>query len=219
VAPNPLTARLNPRLARVRYALPRSAECVALTFDDGPDPVYTPAVLDVLHDLHAPGTFFLVGARAEAYPDLVRRIIGEGHAVGSHTYTHVCLDSSPSRMVHADVERGRRAVEEAAERPVACFRPPRGRFGARGAYLMRRLGLRPWLWSVDTQDWRPDATAEGISAAAGRLEPGDVVLLHDSLADADASPAAIDRSQTIAALPHIVEGMRRKGLQPVRLPG
>lgn len=188
-----------------------SGQAVALTFDDGPRPGSTEWVLDLLADLGVPATFFCVGANAVRYPALVRRIHEEGHAVGSHSLTHPDPQVTPLRALAADYAQGRVAVSDALGQQVDLFRPPRGYLDLRRAAQLRRAGLRPWLWNVDPRDWHPDAERGAIAAVAGRAEAGDVVLLHDWV-EQPWAPAALDRTETIEALPLVVAAVRRRGL-------
>lgn len=213
-----VAARAVPLLAGARYRV--GAGELALTFDDGPDPVFTPQVLDALAAAGggASATFFVVGRHAAEHPALVRRIVDEGHAIGSHSDTHARLDELSGDAVAAELRAGRAAVEALAGTPVTLFRPPRGHLDRRGAVAMRRAGLRPWLWTVDPQDWRPGSTTSAIVDAVGRAAGGDVVLLHDRVAGDDSPSGAEDRSATVAAVPLIVEAARARGLTLVTLP-
>ena len=170
-----------------------------LTFDDGPDPRYTPLVLDALGELGVTATFFCVGRRALAWPELVRRIAAEGHAVGSHTMTHPDLSTLDPLEAIGNVRRGRRAVEKALGAPVRRFRAPFGKLGPPGKIALAACRLEHEGWDVDPEDWRPDATAEAIAGILRSAGPDDVVLLHDG-AESPVDPRSLDRSQTIGAL-------------------
>lgn len=209
-----LTARGLHAAAGVHHRIPGPG--VAFTFDDGPDPIYTPQVLDVLRDLNAVATFFVVGASAAAHPQLIRRMIDEGHAIGSHTTSHTDLWTLTTAQVHEEVRSGHQTLEEVAGRRTDLFRPPKGHVDLRVVRAARRCGLRPWLWTIDPTDWAPETTADDITAAV-RPGAGDVVLLHDGMYGAVA-PSAVDRSQTVAALPALVEDIRGRGLDLVTIP-
>src|SRR3954471_19659195 len=146
---------------RLRVA---AAGSFALTFDDGPDERFTPQVLDVLAAHGAIATFFVVGASARRHPELIRRIVAEGHGLGSHTWSHPELDGLPTARLLAECARGRLAVQRIAGTRVRAYRPPKGHWDARGAAVARALSLQPWLWTLDPSDWRADATADGILA-------------------------------------------------------
>jgi peptidoglycan/xylan/chitin deacetylase (PgdA/CDA1 family) len=188
----------------------------ALTFDDGPDPEFTPRVLDVLAAHGVPATFFLVGRRVRRHPQLVRRMLADGHAVGSHTYAHTHGPEVSWPVLARDVWHGRRALEEVAGRSVEAFRPPMGYYAGRMALAARVSGLRSWLWTVDPTDWEPGRTARAILDAVGPLAGGDVVRLHDGI-ESPLAPEAEDRSATVSALPEIISRAREEGLRLVPL--
>jgi peptidoglycan-N-acetylglucosamine deacetylase len=191
---------------------------VALTFDDGPDPVFTPQVLDVLAGSGVRATFFVVGKRAERHPEFVRRMVVEGHAVGSHSFSHREAGMLSWLELLRDYRAGRRAVERVLGERVRLFRPPKGHYSGRSAIAVRLLGLRPWLWTIDAEDWRPGATPDDLLAHTQAVGPGDVVLLHDAI-ELPLAPEAEDRSATVAALPRLIELVRRRNLECVSLAG
>lgn len=193
-----------------------SPDAVALTFDDGPDPVHTPRVLDELARLAIPATFFVVGRRADAHPALIRRMVDEGHAVGSHSFSHPEPWRLPLHALTDDYARGRASVERAAGRTIELFRPPKGFVDPVGAVAMTRLGVRPWLWTIDPEDWEPDTAAGSIVAGVHDLGGGDVVLLHDGI-EAPLAPGALDRRATGEALAGISAIARERSLRFVAL--
>lgn len=184
---------------------------VALTFDDGPDPVFTPQVLDVLGEHGVPGTFFFVGALADEHPDLVRRAVDEGHAVGSHTQTHPDLGPLDHATLCRQIDDGRGAVSKAGGRRTDLFRPCKGHVDWTVARALRSTGVEAWLWTKEPRDWHPDTTADQIVARLARLRDGDVVLLHDGL-EQPLDARASDRSATVAALPAVIESARAGGV-------
>lgn len=192
---------------RMRCRARRAGRRVALTFDDGPDPQRTPAVLDLLARQGVRATFFVVGARAEAHPELVRRMVAEGHVVGNHSYTHSWR--FPLRSLGRTVEELRRTGEvlhRITGRQPRLFRPPFGVTNPTIARAGRRLGLDPVGWSIrslDTMGQSPERVAARILR---RLHPGAVILLHDRCAG----------SERLVGL--LVEGLRSRGLEPVTLP-
>jgi len=184
---------------------------VALTFDDGPHPEGTPAVLEALGDTVA--TFFLVGEQVERRPELVARIAAAGHEIGVHCDRHRNLLRIGRRGVHDDLERATGLIADAAGREPALYRPPYGILNAAALDEARARGWRTLLWSRWGKDWRRRATAESIVRSIGPLHPGDVVLLHD----ADYYSAAESWRRTVAAVPRVVESLRRSRLE-ARLP-
>lgn len=207
-----IEGRLAGRLCRPRTHLEPVRRDVALTFDDGPDPHWTPRLLDALAAQGARATFFLVGERAARHPALVQRMVQEGHAVGSHSLRHELLLTLPAAALREAVVGGREAVEQAAGQACPLFRPPRGHLGLPVARLARRHALVVWMWSVEPGDWRPEATTDGVLAACVTAGPGDVVLLHDAIAGTDAPAASQDRSSTVAAVPTLVRRLADRGL-------
>jgi peptidoglycan-N-acetylglucosamine deacetylase len=186
---------------------------VALTFDDGPDPDCTPAVLDALAAAGARGVFFLVGEQVEAHPELARRVADDGHAVALHGFRHVEHDELGAE-VRADLERGAAAVVDATGVQPRLYRPPYGRFTEESYGAVGELGLAPVYWSGWGADWEP-IPAERIADLAIRdLAPGTILLLHDSPRYATRPSAA----PTAESLPAILAAMRERGLEPVTVP-
>jgi peptidoglycan/xylan/chitin deacetylase (PgdA/CDA1 family) len=182
---------------------------VALTFDDGPHPRGTPAVLEALREAGAAATFFLVGEQVERRPALVAEIVAAGHRVELHSHRHHTQLRMSGRQVAADGERARTAIEEAGGQAITAYRPPNGIFSAGGLRAVRRRGWRPLLWSRWGRDWERRATADSIARRSGAgLRAGDVVLLHD--ADFYSAPDCWVR--TVAALPAILEALEAGGL-------
>jgi peptidoglycan/xylan/chitin deacetylase (PgdA/CDA1 family) len=206
-----------PTVARVRRSVAGDSPSVALTFDDGPDAVFTPQVLDILAELSVPATFFLVGERATKMIPLVRRMIDEGHQIGSHSMTHPDPWKLSLPALAREYRTGQRTLEKISGRPVSLFRPPQGALNLQQAVVIRMLGLFPWLWNRDPKDWVSGITTEGIVTSLVEPAPGDVILLHDAIAS-PSGPDSRDRSATVAALPQIIERVRNHGLDFVVLP-
>jgi peptidoglycan/xylan/chitin deacetylase (PgdA/CDA1 family) len=135
---------------------------IALTFDDGPNPAWTPRLLDVLANYAVHATFFMVGSHAVAEPALVRRIVAAGHLIGNHTWSHPNLALTRSSRVEQELVRTSDALQQISGKPVRFFRPP---FGARRPVVLRaarHLGLTPVLWNAMTNDWA-DPSADSIA--------------------------------------------------------
>jgi peptidoglycan/xylan/chitin deacetylase (PgdA/CDA1 family) len=182
---------------------------IALTFDDGPHPEGTPAVLDVLRDAGATATFFLIGEQVERRPALAAEIAAAGHEIALHGYRHTLLLRRTRRALEDDLDRALDAIADATGRVPRCYRPPYGVFSAAGLALARRRGWMPLLWSRWGRDWERRATPEAIARrATDGLEPGDVVLLHD----ADYYSASGSWRRTAAALPSIVDAVAARGV-------
>jgi len=187
---------------------PHEGKRVSLTFDDGPAERFTEQVLDILREHQVPATFFVCGRNVEKHPDLLRRIVAEGHGVGNHTYSHLFVYFKPRRRIAEEIDRTQAIIEKVAGFRPNIFRPP---YGARWFGLVPTLlerGMHLILWSAAGYDWKKDV--QGITAAALReLKPGAVILLHDGRETRP--PAEIDRSRTVLALPAIIAGVRQQG--------
>jgi peptidoglycan/xylan/chitin deacetylase (PgdA/CDA1 family) len=207
---SPATAVVLPAAARA-FGIPTTVEGagVLLTFDDGPHPEGTPAVLDELDRLGASAVFFVSGEQVERYPELVKEIAAAGHDLGLHGFRHQARRQWSRGLLVDDTRRALDAVSAAGGIEPILYRPPRGVFSRAGLRLIRDLGLRPLLWSKWGRDWERGATPETIAdrATAG-LEGGDVVLLHD----ADHYSAPGSWRATTAALGPIAERIATLGL-------
>ncbi len=192
---------------------PAGSRGVAITFDDGPDPATTPAVLDALDAVGAKATFFVIGKKAEAHPAVVREILRRGHAVGLHSYAHDRLFSLRSeRAVRADLERGIAALAAVTGVVPRLFRPPIGHTNPTIARVVDELDLVVVGWSVSARDGTRAARAPAVVArVASRLTGGDIVLMHDAAERGDHAPTAAE------TLPAIVEAARENRLDVVPL--
>jgi peptidoglycan-N-acetylglucosamine deacetylase len=177
---------------------------VYLTFDDGPDPRWTPMVLDLLDRHGAVATFFVVGRPARAWPDLLRQAVRSGHAVQNHTMTHPRLTSLSASGVAAELGDADRAVRDAIGMGTTCFRPPYGATNSQVASVGAGLGLEQVMWTIDTSDYKRPGAAAIANKVLGDLRPGANVLFHDG---------GGDRSQTVDALGMILPELARRGYQ------
>ncbi len=194
---------------------------VALTFDDGPDPVGTRLVLRLLEEHGAQATFFVVGKKAERHPDLLREIVKAGHTLGVHSYRHERLYSLlPPERVREDIERTRQIIfEHTGVRPV-WFRPPVGQMSPRTALGVERAGVMTIGWGVRALDGLKRAQDDDCYRRVERgLRSGAIVLLHDAW-ERDAIDAALGTSGCpagVRVLPQILQACRDKGLAPVSI--
>jgi len=179
---------------------------VALTFDAGSGAGPTPAILDALEAAGVHSTFFLTGGFADSYPDVVMRIVREGHELGNHSYTHPNFTTITPEEVRSQVERTEaRVLELTGVSTKPYFRFP---YGAGGEALVRQvneLGYLGVFWTLDTLDWETDATPESVIERASRAGPGTIVLMH------------CGSQQGAVALPAVIENLRAAGYEPVTL--
>jgi peptidoglycan-N-acetylglucosamine deacetylase len=186
---------------------------VALTFDDGPHPQGTEAVLDVLRDRHATAAFFLVGEQVERLPGLAAEIAAEGHEIAIHCRRHRNLLRLTPAQVRDDLDRAAETISKATGAVPAVHRPPYGIYSGPSLSIVRRR-WRPLLWSRWGRDWSARASARSITEEVTRdVSDGDVLLLHDS----DAYSVEGSWRQTVAALPGILDELGRRRLNVTRL--
>ncbi|HEX5193175.1 MAG TPA: polysaccharide deacetylase family protein [Solirubrobacteraceae bacterium] len=209
-----LLAPVNRRAAAaagLAQTLPHAAG-VALTFDDGPHPEGTPAILELLARHAARATFFVVGEQVRRRPQLIARAHDEGHRIALHGDRHeLQLRRTPSALRN-DLRRGTAAIEDAIGAPATWHRPPYGIYAPRGLQAVRQAGLEPLLWSRWGKDWRRLTTPARIAARATRaLLPGDVILLHD----ADFYNARGSHRRTAVALEIILTELAARKLDTV----
>jgi peptidoglycan/xylan/chitin deacetylase (PgdA/CDA1 family) len=185
---------------------------VALTFDDGPHPDGTPAVLDLLDQAGAKATFFMVGEQVERRPQLAAEVAARGHVVALHANRHRLQMRMTARHVRADIERGFAAITAATGFAPLLHRPPYGVYSPAGLRTVRERGLEPLLWSQWGKDWRKHTTPQRIATRATKtLAPGDVILLHD--ADFYSAPGSHER--TVEALKLIITELKQREIGTV----
>jgi len=179
---------------------------ICLSFDDGPDPRYTPEVLQILREFQVPAVFFLVGAKAERWPGLVKRIEAEGHQIGCHTYHHRhAYLLSPWKSV-ATISQGRQAIEKITGKTLRWFRPPWGALNLFQYVFLKQFGLRTVLWNANARDWKKKTGAAGIlKRLEKKVKPNSIIVLHDSGGENGAP------ENMVAALPGIIKWLQSNG--------
>ncbi|WP_229370738.1 polysaccharide deacetylase family protein [Umezawaea beigongshangensis] len=192
-------------MAPAATAAPRDAAAcngyVALTYDDGPNPSSTPALLNALQAAGAKATFFTLGSREQQYPDLLRRINQAGMTVGNHTWSHPHLTQLGTSQVQQEISSTQQITQQIIGRSPTLFRPPYGETNGTVQNIARSQGLAQVLWSVDSQDWN-NASTDQIVAAAARAQAGGVVLMHDGY------------TTTVNAVSRIVRDLAARNLCP-----
>ncbi len=152
---------------------------IALTFDDGPHPRYTPRILEILKEYGIKATFFVVGVNAENYPDAMESVIKNGHEIGNHTYSHPHVSCLDSTHLKNEVEHCESAIYGLTDHKTKLFRPPEGLIDADVRRVLRSLDYKVILWDIDTLDWAhtpPNTIAENV---INNINSGDIILMHD----------------------------------------
>jgi peptidoglycan-N-acetylglucosamine deacetylase len=172
---------------------------IAITFDDGPHPAYTPRILDILKRYDANATFFLVGEMAEKYPDLVRAEVAAGHSLGNHTYHHVNLTKIPEEYVATEIKACGEVLRSITGRAPHLFRPPGGDYNAAVAATAAALGYTMVLWTDDPADYASPGEKVIETRLLSRIGSGGIVLIHDGI------------QQTVDVLPQILSVLKKRG--------
>ncbi len=189
---------------RFLYTGNRYLSEIALTFDDGPNPDYTPQVLAILQKYRVKATFFCIGRQVAQYPDLVRQEYADGNLVGNHTWSHPNLALLSSSDIEAQINLTADAIQQATGVRPALFRPPYGIVNTVVLAKTNLLGLTTIIWNNEARDWSTPGTSVIVSRVLRLAGDGAIILLHDG---------GGDRSQTIAALPTIITTLRSSGFQ------
>ena len=197
------------------YRLPGADNVVSLTFDDGPNPQATPAILDALRREKVPATFFILGRHADRWPSLVRRIADDGHQLGNHGYWHRKLHRRGPAYVRDDLTRGTDAIAAASggTRP-RHFRAPHGFRSPWVTSIARTLGQRTVGWSLGVWDSARPGAGEIVRRSVAGMQAGSILLLHDG----DGYDPEGNRLQTAEAVPLIIDGLRARGFRFATLP-
>lgn len=209
---NPLAKRMNnpstmptvpPAGAKIGYSQVNITEkVVAMTFDDGPHPTLTPKLLDILKARNIKCTFFVIGRSAKTYPNIIRRMIAEGHEVANHTWTHASLTSRSDAQIRTELQQSEDALVAAANYRPHLIRPPYGAINTRIKQLMfSEFGYSTIMWSVDPQDWRRPGVSVVTSRLVNGAHPGAIMLAHDI------------HPPTIEAMPAMFDQLLAKGYQ------
>jgi peptidoglycan-N-acetylglucosamine deacetylase len=181
---------------------------VCLTFDDGPDPRSTPLILDILKEAGFKATFFVLGRNAEKHPELIQRMLDEGHELGEHGYAHVNALASAPWSTWKDLSKGGRMLDDfRAPTRNRCLRPPYGKLNPASLLYIWSAGKRMIMWDIDPMDYRQQTSEEIAASVTQQMSAGCVVLMHDGRANNGSDP-----SITVGALKLIVQAMQEKGL-------
>lgn len=183
---------------------------VALTFDDGPDPVYTPEILDILKEKDVLATFFLIGKNVNS-TEIAQRMVEEGHSIGNHTHSHKSLIPLSAKSTYKEIKNAETAIEEATGIRPTLFRPPRGVYSGYARELLKEERYTLVLWDLSAVDWAELAPKKIVDNVVNKVKPGSIILLHDS-GDLITYRGG-NRHSTVKALPEIIDKLRIQGYE------
>jgi len=180
---------------------------IALTFDDGPDPIYTERILDVLKEKGVKATFFLVGNKIKQNPSVAERMFAEGHCLANHTYTHIDLKKKSFKDAYSEIQQTEQLIVDVCGRSSKLFRPPWGHITSSEREALNRYGYEIVLWDLNSRDYMPKITVNEIVANVMKNIGGNkIILFHDSDFLGKAS-----RQNTVLALPQIIDFLKASG--------
>ncbi|MBP1157103.1 MULTISPECIES: polysaccharide deacetylase family protein [unclassified Paenibacillus] len=185
---------------------------VALTFDDSPDTQFTPQVLDVLKQYNVRATFFLIGSQAEKYPEIVKRIVREGHVIGNHSYDHKLFTKLTDEKFKAQVLQTQKTLKSLIGYTPRLIRPPYGEISENQLLWASQQGFRIVNWNVDSQDWKQIKRDQVTNNILNHVKTGSIVLQHTG-----GGPGQ-NLSGTVEALPTVIQTLQSRGYKLVTLP-
>jgi peptidoglycan-N-acetylglucosamine deacetylase len=201
-SPSPEAAQPTAEKPATWFSVHVNGPYIAMTFDDGPSPATTPRLLDILKQRNIKATFFMIGQNAERNPEIVKRILAEGHEIGNHSWTHPQLSKLPDQRVTEEITKTQDAIKNACGYTPVLLRPPYGAITSRQKdWIEKQFGLSIIMWSVDPFDWkRPGASVIEQRILAG-ARPGAIILSHDI------------HQQTVDAMPATLDALAQKGFK------
>lgn len=190
-------------------------KAVALTFDDGPSPAWTPLILDELKKAGVKATFFMLGEHVREYPEVARRVVAEGHDIGNHTYDHHVLLYYKKSELEKEITEADKVIKEVTGKTTRYFRPPKAWLTGREKKKIRELGYTVVLWSLNSKDWVTFDDKYMIKYILRNVQPGDIILFHDS--GGALRTEGGDRHETVLAVKRLIERLRDRGYSFVTL--
>ena len=184
---------------------------ICLTFDDGPDPAYTPIILDILAAHQVRANFFVIGSAAKRFPHLIHRMLDAGHLVGNHTYSHHHPWFISARRARLEIARTSRVLQRITGAAPQWFRPPHGRLRPAMTAEAAAQQMTTVLWSRSAIDWGPLGTLEGVQQRLNDVAAGDIVLMHDGQREHNHPDI------TAQNLPRFFEGLHERGIAAITL--
>ena len=192
--------------ATVYRSVKTNAKKIAITFDDGPHPSQTDQILELLDAYGAKATFFMVGINVVNYPEVAKRVLSKGHEIGNHTFSHLHIKNASEALLLEELGKCEDALEELCEYRPHLFRPPEGAINDYICHSAESGDYRVILWSIDTKDWEIKNAEQIIKAVLDRVQPGDIILMHDYIGH---------NGQTVEALRLLLPRLIDDGYEPV----
>lgn len=190
------------------WEVPTEEKLIALTFDDGPDPIDTVSILELLKQYEAKATFFVVGQRVDKYPAIAQRETAEGHEIANHTYSHKYMNNKklPDSRIEEEIMKTERSIVQATGQKPRLFRPPGGYYNEQVVHASKKTGYKVilWSWHQDTEDWNTPGVKKIVNKVLNNARNGDIVLFHDYVEG---------KSQTIEALKQILPELKNRGFR------
>lgn len=192
-----------------------SEKLVALTFDDGPSPIWTPRILDALNRAGAKATFFMLGEHVVRYPQIARRVAQEGHEIGNHTYDHHVLLSYKRFELEKEILDAERAIKSVTGKTTRYFRPPKAWLTTEEKEWVKAMGYSVVLWTLNSKDWVNFDDKYIVRYILKHITPGDILLFHDS--GGVFTTEGGNRNETVQAIPRLVRKLRERGYRCVTI--
>ena len=193
---------------KILYKIRTKEKLVALTVDDGPDPSFTPKLLDILKENNIHATFFVLGSQLEKYPDIGMRLLEEGNEIGNHTYSHPELPSIDASQIANEITQGTEAIQRVLGTKTKFFRAPKGLINDDVLRIAKEQDQLVIKWSI-TLEHRDSPTPHDMATRViDKITPGGIILMHDG---------RLDRTRSIEALPVLIKGLQEKGYKFVTL--
>ena len=188
------------------WDVPSEKKWIALTFDDGPDPAYTPQILELLKQYHAKATFFVIGTRVEQFPNLVKQEVNDEHEIANHSFHHVYMNHSSVASIQQEISQTQAVISKITGQPAVLFRPPGGVYNdvIVQASKLTHTQVIMWSWHQDTKDWNKPGVDRIVHQVVDHAKNGDIVLFHDHVNGS---------SQTVQALKKILPALQAIGFR------
>ena len=188
----------------VYYRASTTDKKIAITFDDGPHPVYTDKILSLLKEEEVVATFFAIGSNVEMSPSVVKHILRDGHEIGNHTYSHPAIKRITNEFLEEEIEKTDRLLAELGAPRPSLFRPPQGICPGDFLKVLKDTGKIAILWNIDTRDWAHTPSDEIVESVLSSIGGGDIILFHDSVGG---------ESTTIPAIKKLIPILKERGYQ------